>query len=58
MQANEITVSRLADISAALHAALFSVDELRHYVKHGNTTPENSAAVINDMMANLNALTK
>ena len=58
MKADEITISRLADIRAALETARDSVYALCMDVKCGNATTEHAAAVINDMRANLNALTK
>ena len=58
MQADEITISRLADIRSALETARDSVYALCMDVKCGSSTPEYAADVINDMMTNLNILTR
>jgi hypothetical protein len=58
MQADEITISRLADIQAALETARDSVHALCMDVECEFSTPEYAADVINEMMVNLNALTK
>jgi hypothetical protein len=58
MQSDEITALRLANIATALETATDDIDHLTMQVVRGEVTPEHAASVINDMMANLNALTK
>ena len=58
MQADEITLSRLSEIKANLERGRESVTCLMLEAGRSEISPEHAAAVINDMMANLNALTK
>ena len=58
MQADKITLSRLSEIKAILDRGRESVICLMLKAGRSEISPENAAAVINDMMANLNALTK
>jgi len=58
MQSDEITLSRLSEIKAVLEKGRESVICLMLEAVRSEISPEHAAAVINDMMANLNALTK
>jgi hypothetical protein len=58
MQADEITLTRLSEIKATLERGRESVTCLMLEVGRSEINPEHAAAVINNMMANLNALTK
>jgi hypothetical protein len=58
MQSDEITLSRLSEIKAILERGRESVTCLMLEAGRSKISPEHAAAVINKMMANLNALTK
>ena len=58
MQSDKITLSRLSEIKAILERGRESITCLMLEAGRSEISPEHAAAVINNMMANLNTLTK
>lgn len=58
MTADTITAERISAILAEVHIAARSLESLNWEVAIGLKTPEEAAAIVNDMMTNLNAATR
>ena len=58
MQSDKITLSRLSEIKAILERGRESITCLMLEAGRSEISPEHAAAVINNMMDNLNAMTK